>query len=74
MQLQRQTPTTTYSSTTFRLKAQLEAILWDMDGVLADTERDGHRPAFNQVFDENNLNTNWDVERYGVLLEVGGGK
>lgn len=29
---------------------QLEAILWDMDGVLADTERDGHRPAFNQAF------------------------
>lgn len=45
-----------------------------MDGVLADTERDGHRPAFNQAFAENNLNTVWDVERYGVLLETGGGK
>ena len=45
-----------------------------MDGVLADTERDGHRPAFNQAFDENKLDTVWDVERYGVLLEVGGGK
>lgn len=56
------------------LKAELEAILWDMDGVLADTERDGHRPAFNQAFEENNLNTMWDVERYGKLLEVGGGK
>lgn len=54
--------------------ADLQAILWDMDGVLADTERDGHRPAFNQAFAENNLNTVWDVERYGVLLEVGGGK
>lgn len=52
----------------------LEAILWDMDGVLADTERDGHRPAFNQAFEENKLNTVWDVERYGKLLEVGGGK
>jgi HAD superfamily hydrolase (TIGR01509 family) len=53
---------------------QLEAILWDMDGVLADTERDGHRPAFNQAFAENNLQTVWDVDRYGVLLETGGGK
>mmetsp|Transcript_23578 Transcript_23578/g.65602 ORF Transcript_23578/g.65602 Transcript_23578/m.65602 type:complete len:292 (+) Transcript_23578:78-953(+) len=56
------------------LHAELEAILWDMDGVLADTERDGHRPAFNQAFKENSLDTVWDVERYGKLLEVGGGK
>jgi HAD superfamily hydrolase (TIGR01509 family) len=56
------------------LKAQLEAILFDCDGVLADTERDGHRPAFNQAFQENNLDTVWEVERYGVLLETGGGK
>jgi HAD superfamily hydrolase (TIGR01509 family) len=53
---------------------QLEAILWDMDGVLADTERDGHRIAFNQAFAENQLNTVWDVDRYGKLLEIGGGK
>ena len=45
-----------------------------MDGVLADTERDGHRPAFNQAFAENKLDTVWEVDRYGVLLEVGGGK
>ena len=56
------------------LNAELEAILWDMDGVLADTERDGHRPAFNQAFEENKLDCVWDVERYGKLLEVGGGK
>jgi HAD superfamily hydrolase (TIGR01509 family) len=56
------------------LNAQLEAILWDMDGVLSDTERDGHRPAFNQAFEENKLDTVWDVERYGTLLETGGGK
>lgn len=54
--------------------SKLEAILWDMDGVLADTERDAHRPAFNQAFEESRLNTVWDVERYGKLLEVGGGK
>jgi HAD superfamily hydrolase (TIGR01509 family) len=41
---------------------------------LADTERDGHRPAFNQAFAENNLDLVWGVDRYGVLLEVGGGK
>lgn len=42
--------------------------------MLADTERDAHRPAFNEAFQENNLNTEWDVDRYGKLLEVGGGK
>jgi len=61
-----------YSTT--HLNAKLEAILWDMDGVLADTERDGHRPAFNQAFAENNLDCEWNVERYGKLLETGGGK
>lgn len=45
-----------------------------MDGVLADTERDGHRPAFNIAFEENDLKTEWNVERYGKLLETGGGK
>jgi HAD superfamily hydrolase (TIGR01509 family) len=53
----------------------LEAILWDMDGVLADTERDGHRPAFNLAFAEfQTTDTVWDVDRYGKLLEIGGGK
>ena len=45
-----------------------------MDGVLADTERDAHRPAFNKVFDRYHLDTEWTVERYGKLLETGGGK
>jgi HAD superfamily hydrolase (TIGR01509 family) len=56
------------------VNAALEAILFDCDGVLADTERDGHRPAFNQAFKENDLNEEWGVMRYGVLLETGGGK
>uniref|UniRef100_A0A7S2V8N0 Uncharacterized protein n=1 Tax=Fibrocapsa japonica TaxID=94617 RepID=A0A7S2V8N0_9STRA len=51
-----------------------EAILFDCDGVLADTERDGHRPAFNAVFEERRLDTDWTPELYGRLLEVGGGK
>jgi HAD superfamily hydrolase (TIGR01509 family) len=45
-----------------------------MDGVLAETERDAHRVAFNKVFASENLDTNWSVESYGELLHVGGGK
>jgi len=52
----------------------LEAILFDCDGVLADTERDGHRLAFNEAFKQKGIDEFWDVERYGKLLEVGGGK
>lgn len=52
----------------------LDAILWDMDGVLAETERDAHRVAFNRVFEDRGLETEWTVEGYGKLLEVGGGK
>jgi beta-phosphoglucomutase-like phosphatase (HAD superfamily) len=71
-------PTTTLDATVRdgdegRLE-RLEAILWDMDGVLADTERDAHRPAFNRVFREEGLDTDWSPETYGRYLEVGGGK
>ncbi len=41
---------------------------------MADTERDGHRPAFNKAFQLNGIDEEWGVERYGVLLETGGGK
>ena len=50
------------------------AILFDCDGVLADTERDGHRVSFNRVFAEKGLGFEWGVEEYGRLCEVGGGK
>jgi hypothetical protein len=53
---------------------QLEAILFDCDGVLADTERDGHRISFNLAFKNNGIDEEWSEERYGKLLEVGGGK
>jgi HAD superfamily hydrolase (TIGR01509 family) len=53
---------------------ELEAILFDCDGVLADTERDGHRPAFNRAFKNSGIDEEWGVERYGKLLETGGGK
>jgi HAD superfamily hydrolase (TIGR01509 family) len=48
--------------------------LFDVDGTLADTERDGHRPAFNQAFSDAGLDWNWDVALYGRLLAVTGGK
>ncbi|HQT25368.1 MAG TPA: HAD family hydrolase, partial [Burkholderiales bacterium] len=52
----------------------LRAILFDVDGTLADTERDGHRIAFNQAFEAYGLDWNWNVELYGKLLAVTGGK
>lgn len=53
-----------------------EALLFDCDGVLVDTERDGHRVAFNQTFDEEfGVGKHvWDVDLYGELLKIGGGK
>ena len=52
----------------------LEALIFDVDGTLADTERDGHRLAFNQAFVEAGLDWRWDVAMYGELLAVTGGK
>jgi HAD superfamily hydrolase (TIGR01509 family) len=52
----------------------LHALLFDVDGTLADTERDGHRPAFNAAFREFGLDWDWDVPLYGRLLAVTGGK
>jgi HAD superfamily hydrolase (TIGR01509 family) len=52
----------------------LPALIFDCDGVLADTERDGHRPAFNQTFAEAGLDVKWSVEEYGEKLKIGGGK
>lgn len=52
----------------------IKALIFDCDGVLADTERDGHRVAFNRAFAEHGIDAEWDVERYGQMLEVAGGK
>jgi len=51
----------------------IKAIIFDVDGTLADTE-DAHRIAFNKAFAENNLDWNWDVALYDKLLKVTGGK
>jgi HAD superfamily hydrolase (TIGR01509 family) len=50
------------------------AIIFDVDGTLAETERDGHRPAFNLAFAEAGLDWHWDETLYGELLAVTGGK
>lgn len=52
----------------------LQALLFDVDGTLADTERDGHRVAFNLAFREAGLDWEWDAALYGELLAVTGGK
>jgi HAD superfamily hydrolase (TIGR01509 family) len=52
----------------------MESIIFDCDGVLADTERDGHRVAFNKAFAKKGYDIEWGVELYGELLEVSGGK
>lgn len=50
------------------------ALLFDCDGVLVDTEKDGHRISFNETFAEKQLGVTWDVDLYGELLKIGGGK
>ncbi|XP_076959567.1 CBBY-like protein [Bidens hawaiensis] len=50
------------------------ALLFDCDGVLVDTEKDGHRVSFNDTFTEKELGVTWDVDLYGELLKIGGGK
>ena len=52
----------------------IKALIFDVDGTLSDTERDGHRPAFNQAFKQTGLDWRWDVALYGELLAVTGGK
>ena len=52
----------------------LQALLWDVDGTLAETERDGHRLAFNRAFADLGVPLNWDAARYGELLAISGGR
>ena len=51
----------------------LRALIFDVDGTLANTERDGHRPAYNAAFAEVGLPWHWDENFYGTLLKIGGG-
>jgi HAD superfamily hydrolase (TIGR01509 family) len=52
----------------------LRALIFDVDGTLANTERDGHRPAFNAAFTELGLSWHWDESFYGKLFSKGGGR
>ncbi|MFP5319736.1 MAG: HAD-IA family hydrolase [Acidimicrobiia bacterium] len=52
----------------------LEAVVFDVDGTLVDSERDGHRVAFNLAFEEFGMPYRWDVEEYGRLLRTTGGQ
>jgi HAD superfamily hydrolase (TIGR01509 family) len=52
----------------------VSALIFDCDGVLADTERDGHLPAFNRTFEEFGLPVRWSEEEYGEKLKIAGGK
>lgn len=52
----------------------MPALVFDCDGVLADTERDGHRIAFNETFREFGLPIEWSIEEYARKLQVAGGK
>lgn len=54
--------------------ATRQALIFDVDGTLAETERDGHRPAFNAAFRDCGLAWHWDEQRYGALLAITGGK
>ncbi len=51
-----------------------KTLIFDCDGVLADTERDGHRPAFNQTFAEFGFPIEWSPDEYAVKLQIAGGK
>ncbi|MCV7225110.1 HAD-IA family hydrolase [Mycolicibacterium komossense] len=50
------------------------ALILDCDGVLAETELDGHLVAFNRAFDELGFGFHWTADEYDPLLKVGGGK
>ena len=52
----------------------MKAVIFDCDGVLVDTERDGHRVAFNRAFEAMGVDSHWDVPTYGELLLIAGGK
>jgi HAD superfamily hydrolase (TIGR01509 family) len=53
---------------------EIKALFFDQDGVIVDTERDGHRVAFNRAFESLGLDVCWDADHYHRLLQIGGGK
>lgn len=53
---------------------KIKALFFDQDGVIIDTERDGHRVSFNMTFKEFGFTDEWSVEYYHELLQIAGGK
>lgn len=51
----------------------LKALIFDVDGTLADTET-VHLAAFNHAFAEEGLDWHWTTDQYTQLLEISGGK
>jgi HAD superfamily hydrolase (TIGR01509 family) len=56
------------------MAGRFKALIFDCDGVLAETERDGHRVAFNRMFADKGYPVHWGIALYKELLKVGGGK
>lgn len=54
--------------------SQIKAVFFDQDGVIIDTERDGHRVSFNMTFKEFGFTDEWSVDYYHELLQIAGGK
>ncbi len=52
----------------------LKALLFDLDGTLADTEAQGHRPAYNSAFKDLGLAWKWGPKLYRKLLNMPGGR
>ncbi len=53
---------------------KLKALIFDVDGTIAETEKNGHRVAFNRAFATVGLDWHWSVDLYGELLAISGGK
>ena len=52
----------------------IDVLLWDVDGTLAETERDGHRVAFNRAFADVGLRWYWDTTTYARLVSITGSR
>ncbi len=52
----------------------VQGLIFDCDGVLADTELHGHLVAFNQMWKKLGVRWQWSPEQYGEKLKIGGGK
>jgi len=54
--------------------SKIKAVFFDQDGVIIDTEKDGHRVSFNMTFKEFGFTDEWSVDYYHELLQIAGGK